>query len=104
MILNICKGSLFSRICIWSPSVEVDQTWKSVTDFTRDHIKPNDRELRYFDSYDSSGLEQVIKTQQKVIYYQKEQTHNDLYQMLIVIDGFADDTNFIRKSQLLHQL
>ena len=24
--------------------------------------------------------------------------------MLIVIDGFADDTNFTRKSQLLHQL
>ena len=27
-----------------------------------------------------------------------------MYQILIVIDGFADDTNFTRKSQLLHQL
>ena len=57
-----------------------------------------------FDSYDPSGLEQVIETQQKVIDYQKEQEHNNLYQMLIVIDGFADGTNFTRTSQLLHQL
>ena len=46
----------------------------------------------------------MIKTQQKVIDYQKEQKHKDLYQILIVIDDFADDTNFTRKSQLLHQL
>ena len=39
-----------------------------------------------------------------MINYQKEQKHNDSYQMLIVIDDFADDTNFTRKSQLLHQL
>ena len=58
----------------------------------------------YFDSYDPAELEQVIKTQQTLIDYQKEQTHNDLYQILIVIDDFADDTNFTRKSQLLHQL
>ena len=30
--------------------------------------------------------------------------HKDSYQILIVIDGVADDTNFTRKSQLLHQL
>ena len=37
----------------------------------RDHIKPNDRETYYFDSYDPSELEAVIKTQQTVIDYQK---------------------------------
>ena len=58
----------------------------------------------FFDSYDPAELEQVINTQKKVIYYQKEQKHNDLYQILIVIDDFADGTNFTRKSQLLHQL
>ena len=39
-----------------------------------------------------------------MVNYQREQKHKDLYQMLIVIDGLADDTNFTRKSQLLHQL
>ena len=88
-----------SRIYTWSPSIEVDSTWKPIKDYTRDHIKPNDKEQNYFDSYDPSELEQIIKTQQKVIYYQKGQKHKDLYQIIIVIDGFADDTNFTRKSQ-----
>ena len=43
MILDIYKGC-FSRIYIWSPSTEVDNTWKPVKDYIRDHIKPNDRE------------------------------------------------------------
>ena len=93
----------FSRIYIWSPSIEVDDTWKPVKDYIRDHIKPGDRENCYFDLYDPAELEQVIKTQQTVIDYQKEQKHTDLYHILIVIADFADDTDFTRKSQLLHQ-
>ena len=58
----------------------------------------------FFDSYDPAELEQVISTQKKVIDYQKQQKHKDLYQILIVIDDFADDTDFTRKSQVLHQL
>ena len=77
--------------------------WKPGKDYIRDQIKPNDREQYYFDSYEPSELEQVMKTQQKVIYFQKEQKRKDLYQIFIVID-FADDTGFTRKSQLLHQL
>ena len=103
MILDIYRDC-FSRVYIWSPSINVDSTWKPVKDYIRDHIKPNEREMCYFDSYEPSELEAVIKTQQKVIDYQKEQKHKDLYQILIVIDDFADDTNFTRKSQLLHQL
>ena len=56
---------MFSRIYIWSPSIEVDSTWKPIKDYMRDHIKPNDREQCCFDSYDPSELEQVIKTQQQ---------------------------------------
>ena len=103
MILDIYKGC-FSIIYMWSPSIEVDNTWKPAKDYIRDHTKPNGKEKCYFDSYDPSELEQVIEAQQKVIDYQKEQTHKDVYQFLIVIDGFADDTDFTRKSQFLHQL
>ena len=49
-------------------------------------------------------MEQGLNTQKKETDYQKEQKHKDLYKILIVIDDFADDTNFTRKSQLLHQL
>ena len=43
MTLDIYKGCV-SRIYIWSPSIEVDNTWKPVKDYIRDSIKPNDRE------------------------------------------------------------
>ena len=103
MTLDIYRDC-FSRICIWSPSINVDSTWGPIKDYIRDHIKPSDREKCYFDSYGPSGLEQVIKTQQKVIYYQKEQKHKDLYQIPILVDDFVDDPSFTRTSQLLHQL
>ena len=43
MILVIHKG-WFSIIYIWSPSIEVDNTWKPVKYYILDTIKPNDRE------------------------------------------------------------
>ena len=97
----ICIGC-FSRICIWSPSINVDSTWLPVKDYIRDHIKPNDREKCYFDSQDPE-LEAIADTRQKVINYQK-QKHKDLYQILARIDDFIDDPSFTRKFQLLHHL
>ena len=102
MTLDIYEGS-FSRIYIWSPSIYVDNTWKPVKDYIRDHIKPNDREKCYFDEYDPSELQAVITTQKKAIDYQTEK-HKYLYQILICIDDFADNPDFTRKSQLVHQL
>ena len=105
----------FSISCMWSPSIEVDNTWKPVKDYIRDHIKPNDREKCYVDNYDPSEFEQVIKTsyilQQQVIYYTttsyvlpNKRNHQELYQCLTGIDEFADDRNVTRMSQLLQQL
>ena len=101
MILDIYKV-YFSRLYVWSPSIEVDATWEPVNDYIRDHIKPSDRETCYFDSYDPAELEQAINTRKKVIDYQKEQKHNDLYQILICIDDFADSPDPTRKSQHLY--
>ena len=103
MILDIYRDC-FSRIYRWSPSINVDSTWRPVKDYIRDHIRPSDGENYHFDSYEASELEQVIKTQQKVIAYQKEQKHKYLYQILILVGGFVDGPSFTRKSQLLHQL
>ena len=63
MILDIYKGC-FSIIYICSPSITIDNIWKPVKYYIRDHIKPNDREKHYFDSYDPSELEQVMNIQQ----------------------------------------
>ena len=76
-VLDIYKGC-FSRIYIWSPSIEVDNTWKPVKKYIRDNTKPSDREKCYFDSYEPSELEAVINIRKKNIDYQKEQKHKDL--------------------------
>ena len=103
MILDIYRDC-FSRIYTWSPSINCGSRWRPVKDYIRDHIKPSDREKYYFDSYEPSELEQVIKTQQKVIDYQKEQKHKYLYQIFTLVDDFVDDPSFTRKPQFLHQL
>ena len=103
MILDIYKGC-FSRIYICSPSVEVDHTWKPVKDYIDKEIKPHDKERVYFDTYEPDALAHIIKTQHKVIEYMKEHKHKKLFQILIVIDDFADSPDFTRSSKLLHQL
>ena len=45
---------------MWSPSINVDSTWLPVKEYVIDHIKPNDREKRYFDNYEPSELETII--------------------------------------------
>ena len=42
--------------------------------------------------------------QHKVIDYLKSQGSTKLFQILIVIDDFADDPSFTRNNKLLHQL
>ena len=58
MVLDIYKGC-FSKTYIWSPSIEVDNTWKPVKNYIRDHIKPNDKETYYFADKDRARI-QVI--------------------------------------------
>ena len=71
MVLDIYKGC-FGIIYIWSPSIDVDNTWKPVKDYIRDHIKPNEREKCNFDNYDPSELEAVIRTQEVIDDQQKK--------------------------------
>ena len=92
MILDIYKG-LFQRIYIFSPSIDVDfQTWQPVkTHIEKDlKIKDTEEEPIYFSEYNSEALEKIISTQRKITESQKKQEHQKLYQILIVIDDFAD--------------
>ena len=103
MVLDIYKDC-FSRIYIFSPSILIDGSWAPVKDYIRDHIKPHERETIYFDNYDAPALEHIIETQNKVVMYQKEKGDKNIYQILIIIDDFADSPEFTRQSRLLHQL
>lgn len=102
MILDIYH-KCFSRIYIFSPSINVDyQTWQPVKDMISKEITNNDEEQFYFDHYDEDALSNIINTQRKIIEYQKKHNHNKLFSILIVVDDFADDAKFSRNSRLLH--
>ena len=104
MILDIYK-SCFSRVFIFSPSIKVDAAWTPVIEYLTKHLKQDDSKERFmFDSYDEPAMKHIIDTQHKLIQYMKSNKINKLFQILIVIDDFADDRRLVRNSQLLHSL
>ena len=66
--------------------------------------KKNDEPNFYYDSYDPESLEAIIESQTKIVEYQKKQNHNRIFQILIIVDDFADSPDFSRQSKLLHSL
>ena len=105
LITDIYAG-LWSRIYIFSPSIEVDHSWVSVKKYIEDELNLNetDDEKFYYSEYDKDALMDIIETQKQISEYQKKKNHKRLYQILIVIDDFADDSAVSRHSQLLNSL
>ena len=104
LILKIYRGS-FERIYIFSPSIDVDDTWNAVKKYIKDVMKVDtDKEKCFCDDYDPTALQKIIDTQHKVIEYQKKSRSTDLFSNLIIIDDFADDPKFVRYSRILHGL
>ena len=106
MILDIYKNC-FERIYIMSPSINVDfQTWQPV----KKHIQQDLNLIEtaedpfYFSEYNPTALYNILETQRKIVEHQKKQNHKKLYQILIVVDDFADAPEFSRHSTLLHSL
>ena len=64
MILDIYRAC-FSRIYIFSPSIDVDRTWEPVKDYIEKQMtmKESDENPIYFDNYDSAALEKKHSTQ-----------------------------------------
>ena len=57
-----------------------------------------------FDHYDPEKLQNIIDTQRKITEFMKSQNRKKLYQILSIVDDFADDPAFSRNSKLLHSL
>ena len=105
MILDIYKNC-FSRIYIFSPSIDVDHTWVAVKKYISEEMKivHSDEEPIYFDHYDPEALSNIIEVQHKITNYMKKQNKTKLFSILIIIDDFADSPEFSRHSKLLHAL
>ena len=73
MILDIYKNC-FSRIYIFSPSIDVDSTWLPVKKYIEHemNVQHKEEEPIYFDHYDPEALHKIIGTQHKVIEFMKK--------------------------------
>ena len=91
MILDIYRDC-FSRIFIFSPSIEVDVTWGPVKQYVEKHTKVSDtaEEPKYFDHYDPDALANRLETQRKITNFLKKHGDEKLFQVLIIIDDLAD--------------
>ena len=101
MILDIYRNC-FSRVFIFSPSINVDATWSPVKEYTEKEmkVKHSEEEPIYFDHYNPEALLKIITTQHKVIEFQKKQNHKKLFSVLVIVDDFADDPSFSRQRKL----
>ena len=72
MILDIYRNC-FSRIYIFSPSIEIDSIWDEVKTYIKKELKPSKDEKYLFDHYDPKDLEHIIDQQYKITEYLKKQ-------------------------------
>ena len=105
MVLDLFRDC-FSRIYIFSPSIDVDMTWEPVKHYIEKtmNVQHTDDEPIYFDHYDPVALENIIGMQHKLAQCQKKNGFKKLYQILIIVDDFADQPTFTRSDKILHSL
>ena len=79
MILDIYKHC-FSPVSIFSPSIEVDMTWKPVKDYIEKHMKVKNsaEEPIYFDHYDPEALANILETQHKITQFCQEEGRHEI--------------------------
>ena len=62
LILDIYRGC-FSRIYLFSPSHEIDDTWIPVKKYIDDELTKTKDEQIYFDEFDGEAVQHILTTQ-----------------------------------------
>ena len=84
--------------------MNIDENWIPVNKYIEKEIKPREDENVYFDHYDPNDLQDIVELQYKVIEYQKEHGHKQLFHIAFFIGEFVEPQEFLRNSKLLHAL
>ena len=88
-------SSVFERIFLFSPSIHIDDGWKPVKEFIENEMGVNtDREQVYFDKWDEGALRTIIELTRT----SKQLGLKKLYQVLVVIDDYADQPELHRRT------
>ena len=98
MILEQYRGC-FERVIIFSPSINVDDSWRPVKKYIEEVMRVNtDRKQVYFEDWDEAALRRIINQQRKITETSKQLKMKQLYQILLVIDDFADSPSLHKKT------
>ena len=90
LILEQYRG-VFERIYVFSPSVNIDDGWIPVKKYIEGDLGVNtEREQTCWDEWDEAALRRIIQQQRKITEASKKLETKKLYQVLVVIDDFAD--------------
>ena len=91
LILDIYRGC-FSRIYIFSPSIDIDDTWLPVKKFIADELTTTEDEQIYYPDFDGEAVQHILTTPKKVIDHQKKDPKTKkLFSILLVFDDVADN-------------
>ena len=71
LILDIYKGC-FSRIYIFSPSIDIADTWLPVKKYISEELTVTEDEQIYYQDFDGEAVQKILTTQKKVIDHQKK--------------------------------
>ena len=88
MILEQYRG-VFEKIYIFSPNVNIDDGWIPVKKYIEQDLGVNtEREQAYYDEWDEAALHCIIQSQRTET--SKKLKMKKLYQVLIILDDYAD--------------
>ena len=104
LILDIYRD-VFSRVFVFSPSVNHDSIWLPVKKYVKENLNVNDeKEQCFFEEYKTEDLMKIIDTQTKIPKYLKEKKEKKLYNILVILDDIADAPEIARHNKLLQSL
>ena len=91
LILDIYRGC-FSRIYIFSPSIDIDDTWLPVKKYIEEELTKTKDEQIYFQDFDGEAVQHILTTQKHIIDYQKKDPKTKkLFSILLIFDDVADN-------------
>ena len=98
MILRLYRGA-WARLYVFSPSVDIDMTWKPVKEYSEQVLGVNpDKERCFYSEWDPGALQAIVDQQAKITQLAKTHKMTQLPGILIVVDDFADDPRIMHAS------
>ena len=67
-------------------------------------VSNTEKQPIYFDHYDPDALANILDIQHKITMHMKSKGRTKLFQILVIVDDFADDPSFTMYSKILHGL